>query len=52
MTLIIAWFIQLRPWRRWRWWILLGIAAVGAVQMWWWTEHYLIIANLTDDLYP
>lgn len=52
MTLIIAWFIQLEPWRRWRWWILLGIAVVGAAQMWWWTEHYLIIANLTDDLYP
>lgn len=52
MTLIIAWFIQLAPWRRWRWWVLLSIAVVGAAQMWWWTEHYLIIANLTDDLYP
>lgn len=52
MTLIIAWFIQLRPWREWRWWVLVSIVIVGAAQMWWWTEHYLIIANLTDDLYP
>jgi hypothetical protein len=52
MTLIIAWFIQLKPWREWRWWILVSIVIVGAAQMWWWTQHYLIIANLTDDLYP
>ena len=32
---------------------LLGlIVVVGAAQMWWWTEHYLVIENLTDDLYP
>ena len=51
-ALIIAWFIQLGPWRRWRWWIVLGIALVGAGQMWWWTDHYFMISNLTDDLYP
>ncbi|MEO7130697.1 MAG: hypothetical protein ABIZ07_04910 [Dermatophilaceae bacterium] len=52
MTLIIAWFIQL-PWlRRWRWWLLGAIVVAGAIQMWWWTEHYLIISNVTDDLYP
>lgn len=52
MTLIMAWFLKLRWWSRWRYWILAGIVLVGAVQMWWWLEHYLIIKNLADDLYP
>lgn len=52
MTLIIAWFLQLPWWRRWRWWLLGAIAVAGAIQMWWWTEHYFMISNLTDDLYP
>jgi hypothetical protein len=52
MALILAWFLQLKWWREWRWYVLASIVVIGAVQMWWWTEHYLIIANLTDDLYP
>ena len=51
MTLIIAWFL-LRWWSRWRYWILAAIVVIGAFQMWWWLEHYLIIKNLADDLYP
>ncbi|EWT00135.1 integral membrane protein [Intrasporangium oryzae NRRL B-24470] len=51
-TLVIAWFLKLRWWERWRYWLLAGIVVVGAVQMWWWLEHYLVIENLTDDLYP
>ncbi len=51
-TLVIAWFLRL-PWvARWRWLLLGAIVVVGAVQMWWWLENYLIIENLTDDLYP
>ncbi|GAA1989233.1 hypothetical protein GCM10009817_33810 [Terrabacter lapilli] len=52
MTLIIAWFLKLRWWRRYRYWLLGLIVLVGAGQMWWWTEHYLVVENLTDDLYP
>jgi hypothetical protein len=52
MALIIAWFLKLTWWRRYRYWLLGLIVVVGAAQMWWWTEHYLIIENLTDDLYP
>lgn len=52
MTLIIAWFISLPWWARWRYVILAGIVVAGALQMWWWTDHYLMIDNLTDDLYP
>jgi hypothetical protein len=52
MTLVIAWFLKLRWWRRYRYWLLGLIVVIGAAQMWWWTEHYLVIENLTDDLYP
>ena len=52
MTLIIAWFLKLPWWRRHRYWLLVLIVVTGAAQMWWWTEHYLVIENLTDDLYP
>jgi len=52
MTLVIAWFLKLRWWGRYRYWLLGLIVVVGAAQMWWWTEHYLVIENLTDDLYP
>ena len=52
MTLIIAWVLQLRWWRRYRYWLLGGILVLGAAQMWWWTQHYLIIQTLGDDLYP
>jgi hypothetical protein len=52
MTLIIAWFLKLHWWRRYRYWLLGLIVVIGAAQMWWWTEHYLVIENLTDDLYP
>ena len=51
-TLIIAWFLKLPWWRRYRYWLLLGIVLLGAVQMWYWLQHYLVIENLTDDLYP
>ncbi|MFC3807456.1 hypothetical protein [Terrabacter sp. MAHUQ-38] len=52
MTLVIAWFLKLRWWGRYRYWLLGLIVVAGAAQMWWWTEHYLVIENLTDDLYP
>jgi hypothetical protein len=52
MALIVAWFLKLRWWRRYRYWMLGVVVIAGAMQMWWWTEHYLIIENLTDDLYP
>lgn len=52
MTLVIAWFLKLRWWARYRYWALVAIVVVGAGLMWWWTEHYLVIENLTDDLYP
>ena len=52
MTLVIAWFLKLPWWRRYRYWVLALIVVAGAAQMWWWTEHYLVIENLTDDLYP
>jgi hypothetical protein len=52
MTLVIAWFLRLPWWDRYRYWILAGIVVVGAAQMWWWLDNYLVIGNLTDDLYP
>lgn len=52
MALIIAWFLHLRWWRRYRYWALGAIVVLGAAQMWWWTQHYLIISTLSDDLYP
>ena len=51
-TLVIAWFLKLPWWRRYRYWLLLAVVLLGAVQMWYWLEHYLVIENLTDDLYP
>ena len=51
-TLVIAWFLKLPWWRRYRYWLLLAIVLLGAVQMWYWLQHYLVIENLTDDLYP
>lgn len=52
MTFIIAWFLQLRWVRRFRWPLLGLVVLVGTALMWWWTKHYLVIENLTDDLYP
>jgi hypothetical protein len=52
MTLVIAWFLRLPRVERYRWWVLGLIVVAGAAQMWWWTENYLVIENLTDDLYP
>ena len=52
MTLVIAWAVQL-PWlRRWRWWLLAGIVVAGVLMMWWWTADYLVIDDVTDDMYP
>lgn len=51
-TLVIAWFLKLPWWRRYRYGLLLAIVVIGAWQMWYWLEHYLVIENLTDDLYP
>ncbi|MCU1538868.1 MAG: putative integral rane protein [Humibacillus sp.] len=51
-TLVIAWFLKLQWWRRYRYWLLLAIVLIGAWQMWYWLEHYLVVENLTDDLYP
>lgn len=52
MTLIIAWVLQRPWWRRYRYWLLCAVGLLGAAQMWWWTQHYLIIETLGDDLYP
>ncbi|WP_245963434.1 hypothetical protein [Terracoccus luteus] len=51
-TLVIAWFLQLPGIRRYRYWALAGMVLVGGALMWWWTKNYLVVENLTDDLYP
>ncbi|HET7399747.1 MAG TPA: hypothetical protein VFJ94_14615 [Intrasporangium sp.] len=54
MTLLIAWFLTLGPWRRWRYWALGGIVGVGGVLMWWYTATYIVIDQLVARplLYP
>lgn len=54
MTLIIAWFLQLRPWRQWRYWALGSIVVSGSILMWWYTATYILIDELLPRplLYP
>lgn len=54
MALILASFLSLRPWRRYRYWLLGAVAVAGAAQMWWYTANYIVIDNLTVQpiLYP
>ena len=49
MTLIIAWFLNLRPWRRWRYLLLAGMVVAGAVQMWWYIANYIVVGNLSVE---
>lgn len=54
MPLILASFLALRPWRRYRYWVLAAIAVAGAAQMWWYTANYIVIDSLFQSpmLYP
>lgn len=54
MTLILAAFLNLRPWRRYRVWLLGLVVVAGAIQMWWYTANYIVIDDLTQlpMLYP
>lgn len=45
-ALVIAWFLKLRPWRRWRWWGLGGVAVAGVLFQWYWLEHYWVVKTL------
>jgi hypothetical protein len=54
MTLIIASFLNLRPWRRYRYWLLGLVVVAGAAQMWWYTANYIVVDTLNEIpmLYP
>lgn len=54
MALLLASFLGLRPWRRYRYWLLGAVAVAGAVQMWWYTANYIVVDSLTQIpmLYP
>jgi hypothetical protein len=54
MTLILASFLNLRPWRRYRYWLLSAVVIAGAAQMWWYTANYLVVDTLNEIpmLYP
>lgn len=50
-TLFIAWFLQLRWWRRWRVAALVGIALLGLGQQVWWLQNYLIVSHLDGPIF-
>lgn len=50
-ALIIAWFIDLPWWRRWRWWLLGAIAVAGLLQQAWYTDNVLLITHLDGVVY-
>ncbi len=50
-TLLIAWFLRLKPWRRWQTLGLVGVAALGLGQQVWWISNYLIVSHLDGTIY-
>ncbi len=50
-TLLIAWFLQLRPWRRWKVAGLVGVAVLGLGQQVWWVTNYLVVSHLDGPIY-
>ncbi len=49
-TLFIAWFLGLRPWRRWRVVLLCGIAVVGIAQQAWYIYTFILVTHLTGQI--
>jgi hypothetical protein len=50
-ALLIAWALD-RAWlRRWRWWLLIGVALVGMAQQAFYTGNYLLITHLDGVVY-
>ena len=50
-TLFIAWFLRLRPWRRWKMIGLAGVVILGLAQQVWWLQNYLIVSHLDGPIY-
>ncbi len=50
-TLFIAWFLRLRPWRRWKMIGLAGVVVLGLAQQAWWIQNYLIVSHLDGPIY-
>ncbi len=49
-TLLIAWFLGLRPWRRWRVVLLCGIAVLGIAQQAWYIQNFILVTHLTGQI--
>lgn len=50
-TLFIAWFLRLKPWRRWKMIGLAGVVVLGLAQQVWWLQNYLIVSHLDGPIY-
>ena len=50
-TLLIAWFLNLSRWRRWRLLLLAGVAVCGLAQQVWWLQNYLLVSHLDGPIY-
>ncbi|MEO7060038.1 MAG: hypothetical protein ABI083_09980 [Lapillicoccus sp.] len=49
-TLLIAWFLGLRPWRRWRVLLLGGVALLGLAQQAWYVDNFILVTHLTGQI--
>jgi hypothetical protein len=49
-ALLVAWFLNLARWRRWRVAGLVAVALVGTVLQGWWIWNYWVITSLTPDV--
>lgn len=50
-ALLIAWFLNLPRWRRWRVLGLVGVALLGLGQQVWWIQNYLVVSHLDGTIY-
>lgn len=50
-TLLIAWFLQVRWWRRWRVLLLCLVAVLGVAQQAWYVGNYIVVSHLDGNVY-
>ena len=50
-TLLIAWFLGLPWWRRWRLLLLCGVAVLGIAQQAWYVENFVLVTHLDMPIF-
>lgn len=50
-TLLIAWFLQVRWWRRWRVLLLCLVAVLGVGQQAWYVSNFIVVSHLDGNVY-